>query len=162
MPTKKWSEEEEEFLKSNFINLSNAELAEKFEITKNAVQKKLARMGLKRSQLMKDESAYEIAQAEVMEEEESEAISTESHFFQGNMLFHEEHDYKQAVEEYRQALDEELSELIKLKTLYWMAESHLKVGETEEALDLFKELAEKHGSTYLGDSARRRIEAIAE
>ena len=41
MPTKKWSEEEEEFLKSSFMDLSNAELADKFEITKNAVQKKL-------------------------------------------------------------------------------------------------------------------------
>ena len=66
MPTKKWTEEEEEFLKTNFMDLSNAELAEKFDITKNAVQKKLARMGLKRSQLVKDEPVDEITETKVL------------------------------------------------------------------------------------------------
>lgn len=164
MPTKKWTEEEEEFLRANFRELSNSELAEKFDITKNAVQKKLARMGLKRSQSSKKEPPASAIDETIdtVEAEEREVISTESHFFQGNRYFHDEHDYEQAIEEYRQALAEELSESIKLKALYWMAESHVKIGKIEEAVNILSKLAEEYGSTYLGGSAKRRAAALAE
>lgn len=161
MPTKKWTEEEEEFLRTNFMDLSNAELAERYSITKNAVQKKLARIGLKRSQAVKELPPEQVEEkADVVEEEKREVISTESHFFQGNRLYYEERDYKQAIEEYRQALAEESSESIKLKALYWMAESHAKIGEIEEAMDILNNLAEEHESTYLGDSAKRRATVL--
>ena len=162
MATKKWTEEEEEFLRTCFMEMSNADLAIKFDITKNAVQKKLARMGLKRSQTPEELPADEIVEVDEAEAEVLETISTESHFFQGNRLFHEEQDYKQAIEEYRQALKEESSESIKLKALYWMAESHVKIGKMEEAMSILQKLAKKHESSYLGDSARRRAMVIAE
>lgn len=162
MATKKWTDEEEEFLKTRFMEVSNADLAIKFDITKNAVQKKLARMGLKRSQTAEDLPEDEIEEVDEEEEEELESISTDSHFFQGNRLFHEEQDYKQAIEEYRQALAEESSESIKLKALYWMAESHVKIGKMEEAMDILQKLAKQYESSYLGDSAKRRAMVIAE
>ncbi len=163
MPTKKWTEEEEEFLRTNFRDLSNADLAEKFDITKNAVQKKLARMGLKRSQIVKEPPADAVDETtDTVEEEEREVISTESHFFQANRYFHDERNYEQAIEEYRQALAEELSETIKLKALYWMAESHVKIGQIEDAMNILSKLAKEHEGTYLGDSAKRRAVVLAE
>ncbi len=162
MATKKWSEEEEEFLKANYVILTNAELAEKHNITKNAVQKKLARMGLKRSQVVKEPVEDDIPDTDIVEEEDHEIISTESHFFLGNKCFYEERDYEKAIEEYRQAAKEEKNELIRLKACYWMAEAYVKIGKLEEAMSIFGQLAKQHGGSYLGDSARRRAESLAE
>lgn len=160
MPTKKWTEEEEEFLRENFMTMSNAELAEKFGVTKNAVQKKLARMGLKRSQ--QKPPSEKTPSTEVVEEEKPQIVSTESHLSQGNRFYYEERDYEKAAEEYRLATEEETDELLRLKARYWMAESLVKAGKVEEAIDAFKALAEEHKGHYLGDSARRRVEALTE
>lgn len=162
MSTKKWTEEEEEFLRSNYMDMSNTDLAEKFDITKNAVQKKLARMGLKRSKAAKKPAPAKIPEAKTVEEKEPEVVSTESHFSLGNKLFYEDRDYQQSIEEYRQAADKESDELIRLKARYWMAESYVKIGNVEEAMNIFKALAEEHGNHYLGDSAKRRMEALTE
>ena len=162
MPTKKWTEEEEDFLRNNYIDLSNADLAEKFDITKNAVQKKLARMGLKRSQLKNNPVIEETPEVDDVKEEAAEVISTESHFFLANTLYHEERDYEQAIEEYRQAIEEEHNEEIRLKARYWMAEAHVKLGNIKDAMNIFGALAKKHGDSHLGDSARRRLEALEE
>lgn len=161
MPTKKWTEEEEEFLKTNFMTTSNAELAEKFDITKNAVQKKLARMGLKRSKAVKP-PPEETPDTDTVEEKKVAVVSTESYFSIGSKFFHEDRDYKQAIEKYQQASEQEQDELIRLKARYWMAESYVKIGEIEEAMGIFRALAEEHKSHYLGDSARRRAEALTE
>ena len=162
MPTKKWTEEEEEFLRTNYMEMSNAELAEKFDITKNAVQKKLARMELKRSKAAKKPPPTEAPKAKTMEKKEPEVVSTESHFSLGNKSFYEDRDYEQAIEEYRQAAEKESDELISLKARYWMAESHVKIGNVEEAMNILKTLAEEHEGHCLGDSARRRMEALTE
>ena len=162
MPTKKWTEEEEEFLRANFMVMTNAELAEKFDITKNAVQKKLARMDLRRSETVKQEPVDETVEVDTMVEKEAEMASTESHFSLGNKLFYEDRDYKQALEEYRQAAEEESDELIQLKARYLMAECYAKTRNLEEAMKIFKAIAEKHESHYLGDSAMRRTEALSE
>jgi TolA-binding protein len=162
MTTKKWTEDEEDFLKTNYMTMSNSELAEKFDITKNAVQKKLARMGLKRSQAARKTSAGEKSNADTVKERKPEAVGTESHFSLGNKFFYEERDYEKAIEEYRKAAAEESDELIRLKARYWMAECHVKTGKTEEAMNIFKTIADEHGYHYLGDSARRRGNALTE
>ena len=162
MPTKKWTDEEEEFLRTSFMDMSNTELAEKFIITKNAVQKKLARMGLKRSETVKKSPSEEVPEADTVEEKKTEIISTESHFSLGNKFFYEDRDYEKAIEEYAQAAKEESDELISLKARYWMAESYVKIQKIEEAMDIFKAIAEEHGSHYLGDSAGRRMKALTE
>lgn len=89
-----------------------------------------------------------------------EASKTESHFLLGNKLFYEDHDYEGAISEYKQATKEEKDETIKLKSQYLMAESFVKIGKIDEAVGIFKTLAEKHKDHYLGDSARRRIEGL--
>jgi len=160
MPAKKWEEEEEEFLRQNYMNMSNAELAEKFDITKNAVQKKLARMELKRSEAAKQEPTDETSEAEVKEEKKAELVSAESHFSIANRFFYEDRDYKQALEKYKQAAEEESDELLRLRARYWMAECYVKMQKIEEAMDIFKALAEKYGDHYLGDSAGRRIDEL--
>jgi TolA-binding protein len=162
MPAKKWTEEEEGFLRENYMTMSNAELAEKFGITKNAVQKKLARMELKRSEAAKKQPPDEKSEAEVEEEKKGELVTTESHFSSGNRFFYEDRDYKQALEEYKQAAEEESDELLGLKERYWMAECYVKMQKIEEAMDIFRTLAEEHGDHYLGDSAGRRFNALTE
>lgn len=161
MPTKKWTEEEEEFLRTNYISLSNADLAERYDITKNAVQKKLARMGLKRSQVVEEPPLDETVEIEPVEEE-LEVINVESHFFVGNRLFHQEREYEQAIAEYRQAAKEKTDKLTKFKARYWMAESHVKIGEIKKAMTILKKLSKDCANTYLGDSAKRRIESLTE
>lgn len=162
MSTKKWVEEEEEFLRVYYMDMSNADLAEKYDITKNAVQKKLARMGLKRSKAAKKPSPDKTSDADTVEEKKPEVVSTESHFSLGSKFFYEDRDYERAIEEYRQSVKEKSDELIWLKARYWMAESYVKTGNIEEALNIFKALAEEHEDHYLGDSARRRMETLTE
>jgi TolA-binding protein len=162
MPSKKWTEEEEEFLKNDYMEMSNAELAEKFGVTKNAVQKKLARLGLKRSKPVKSVEPDEASDTDVSEEKEPEVISTESHLSLGNKLFYEDRDYEQAIEEYDKSVKAAKDEEIKLKARYWMAESHVKLGKIDEAKNIFGNIAEEHGDHYLGDSARKRLAALEE
>lgn len=50
---KRWSKKEEEFLLSNYMKLSNKELAEKFGVTVVSVKSKLRKLGLSRKQDLK-------------------------------------------------------------------------------------------------------------
>jgi len=160
MPTKKWTEEEEEFLRTNYIELSNTELAEKFGITKNAVQKKLARMGLKRIKAVKKSPVDESAKTETVKAEEPEAVTTESHFSLANKAFYEDRDYERAIEEYKKSVKTESDETLKLRASYWMAEAYVKIGDTGKAVNIFKKIANKHKAHHLGDSSRRRIKIL--
>ncbi len=162
MPTKKWTEEEEEFLKNNYMEMPNTELAEKFSITKNAVQKKLARMELKRTKAEKKEPSEDAPKADIVEEEKPETIDAESHFFLANNLYYNDRNYQEAAEEYKRAAKEESDELISLKARYWMAESYVKIEKPKEAMKIFKAIAAKHKNHYLGNSARRRVEVLTD
>ena len=161
MTTKKWTEEEEEFLKANYEKLSNLELAERLNLTKNAVQKKLARMGLKRSEPVPPPSD-KTPKTETAKEKKNVPASAESHFFSGNNLFYKEQNYERAIEEYLIAEKEESDKLTRLKARYLLAESYVKVGKIEEAVSMFKKVAKESKSHYLGDSAKRRVTALAD
>ena len=161
MPAKKWTEEEEEFLRNNYVTTPNTALAEKFDITKNAVQKKLARMGLKRSKSAIQPPPDEASKDDLVEETVLEKVSSESHYSLGNKLYYETHNYEQAIGEFRQAAEEESDEDIRLSARYWMAESYAKIGQLEEALNIFRLMAQEHGNHHLGDSAERRANALA-
>ena len=163
MPTKKWSEEEEDFLKDNYMDLSNSDLADKFHITKNAVQKKLARMGLKRSELSDDllEDDYDDDEEDDDEESEEQSLaSMESHFYQGNKFYFEDQDFNRAVSEYIKAIENDSDESIKLKARYWLAESYVKLQKIDKAKKIFKVLAEGYRQHYLGGSAGRRLKEL--
>ncbi len=45
---KKWSEEDMEFIRGNFLYMSNGELAKHFGVTRKSIETKLRRMSLKR------------------------------------------------------------------------------------------------------------------
>lgn len=160
MATKKWTEEEEEFLRENYLKMTNAELAEKFGITKNAVQKKLARLELKRSEAVEKTDPDESDQEDTTVDAETALVGMESHFQAGNRLYFEECDYEGAIKEYGQAAKEETDEEIRLKAQYWMAESYVKLMQIESAIKAFRKLADEHGTHYLGASAERRIQAL--
>lgn len=48
---KKWTEEEDNFIKENYLSMDNGELAEEFKVTSKSIEGKLRRMKLKRSKL---------------------------------------------------------------------------------------------------------------
>lgn len=48
---KKWIEDEMNFLKDNFLYMSNGELARHFGVTAKSIENKLRRMGLKRDDI---------------------------------------------------------------------------------------------------------------
>lgn len=98
----------------------------------------------------------------VLEEEGHKLPGSESHFFMGNKFFYEERDYEKAIQEYKQASEEETDESIRLKAIYLMAESHVKIGKIEDAINIFKTIADGYKEHYLKDSARRRIEKLSE
>ncbi len=50
---KRWTKEEEQWLKENYQKFSNKELAEKFGVSETSIQKKLASLGLTRQQQKK-------------------------------------------------------------------------------------------------------------
>jgi Zn-dependent peptidase ImmA (M78 family) len=51
--TKRWTEEEEQYLREHFKKMTNTELAKKFGVTKISIQRKLSRLGLIRQQQKK-------------------------------------------------------------------------------------------------------------
>lgn len=48
MAAKEWTEKENDFIRQNYQNLSNQELARKFKVSPKAIEGKLRRLGLKR------------------------------------------------------------------------------------------------------------------
>jgi tetratricopeptide (TPR) repeat protein len=94
--------------------------------------------------------------------DETELSDLETNFSLGNKYYYEEHNYEKAIEKYEQALDEEDDELTRVKITYMMAESHVKIGKFREAKELFKTLALDYKQHYLNDSARKRLEHLAD
>lgn len=166
MPTKKWTEEEEEYLKNNYNKLSNADLADKFNISKNAIQKKLARMCLKRAEnseeLMDDDDNDEEDDDDDDKESLNSLVSIELHYDKGNEFYFKDRDYVQAIEKFKKSIAEDPDEEIKLKAKYWLAESYVKIQKIDEASEIFRSLAEYSKKHYLSNSAKRRLEALKE
>jgi tetratricopeptide (TPR) repeat protein len=85
-----------------------------------------------------------------------------THLALGNNLYYEEHNFEKAIEEYEQAINEEKDELIWMKATYLMAECFVKLEKFREAKELFQSLAINHKEHYLKDSARKRLEHLAD
>jgi tetratricopeptide (TPR) repeat protein len=86
----------------------------------------------------------------------------ESHHSKGNRFYYEEHEYKNAIEEYEKALKEEKDELIKAKIIYQIAESYVKLGNHKKARELFQSLAQKYKEHHIYDSAKKRLEHLGD
>jgi tetratricopeptide (TPR) repeat protein len=63
---KVWEEKDNKFLKENYLNYSNQELADMFNVTKKSIQGKLRRLGLHRKEDL-SETREKIASADVSE-----------------------------------------------------------------------------------------------
>ena len=96
------------------------------------------------------------------ETEEPKLSTLETHLYLGNNLYYEEHNFEKAIEEYKQAIEEEKDELIWMKATYLMAECLVKLEKFREAKELFQSLAVNHKEHYIKDSARKRLEHLAD
>jgi thioredoxin-like negative regulator of GroEL len=85
-----------------------------------------------------------------------------THLSLGDKLYYEEHNFEKAIEEYGQAIEEEKDELIWMKATYLMAECFVKLEKFREAKELFRSLAVNYKEHYLKDSARKRLEHLAD
>ena len=94
--------------------------------------------------------------------ESPELLTLETHLYLGNNLYYEEHNFEKAIEEYKQAIEEEKDELIWIKATYLMAECFVKLEKFKEAKELFQSLAVNHKEHYLKDSARKRLDHLAD
>jgi len=95
-------------------------------------------------------------------DESPELLTLETHLYLGNNLYFEEHNFEKAIEEYGKAIEEEKDELIWMKATYLMAECFVKLAKFREAKELFQSLAVNHKEHYLKDSARKRLEHLAD
>ena len=121
-----------------------------------------------------DEEEYvEEEQEELLEEEpkeeqdelkkQREVLPTEGvNFYMANRLYYETQDYDEAIKMYQSAIDEESDELIVVKSLYYMAESYVKLQKLDEAISVFEHLVERLSDHYLAASAKRRIDVLKE
>jgi tetratricopeptide (TPR) repeat protein len=92
-----------------------------------------------------------------------EAIPTKgANFYLANSFYYEARDYEEAIKMYKAAIAEESDELIVAKSLYYMAESYVKLKDLGEAIAVFEDLAERLPDHYLAASATRRIAALKE
>jgi pentatricopeptide repeat protein len=97
-----------------------------------------------------------------------------ANFYMANRFYYEVRDYEEAIKMYKAVIDEEpieaadeepdeeLEALIKAKSLYYMAESYVKLDQFDEAISVFEDLIEELPEHYLASSARRRINALKE
>ena len=90
--------------------------------------------------------------------------------------YHEDRDFEEAVEKFEAAIayerehgvsaevgasGERIPNATLVKCLYWLGESHYKIEQREEAVEIFEALAGEFGDHYLGLAARRRLERLS-
>ena len=104
-------------------------------------------------------------------------------FYQANRAYYEDQNYEEAVTEFQASIEYEksqssdprdveksegLAELAELappndvlcKSLYWMAEAHLKLDQIDEAVEAFGQLSDHYNLHYLAPAAERRVAAL--
>ncbi|MBM3239112.1 tetratricopeptide repeat protein [Candidatus Poribacteria bacterium] len=85
-----------------------------------------------------------------------------TNFYMANRFYYEEQNYDEAIKMYQAAITEESDELIVAKSLYYMAESYIKLKKLSEAIAVFEDLAGRLPGHYLVASAKRRIDILKE
>ena len=93
--------------------------------------------------------------------------------YQAFQAYHEHRDFENAVKKFKAAIayekrhgvsakagsDENPNPTL-LKCLYWLAESHNKLGQRDKAIKLFGKLVKDFDYHYLGMAAQRRVEKL--
>ena len=93
--------------------------------------------------------------------------------------YHQEQNFEAAVTHFQQALEyaltsEQVSQAdgtgsiqvsepydTQAKSKYWLAESYLKLGQNDQAIELFQDLIKNHQLHYLSLAAQRRLQPIS-
>ena len=93
--------------------------------------------------------------------------------------YHQEQNFEAAITHFQQALEYALTSNqvsqadgtgsiqvsepydTQAKSKYWLAESYLKLGQNDQAIELFQDLAENHQLHYLSLAAQRRLQPIS-
>ena len=93
--------------------------------------------------------------------------------------YHQEQNFEAAVTHFQQALKYALTSNqvsqtdgtgsiqvsepydTQAKSKYWLAESYLKLGQNDQAIELFQDLIENHQLHYLSLAAQRRLQPIS-
>ena len=92
-----------------------------------------------------------------------EMIPTEgANFYMANRFYYEEQNYDEAIKMYKAVIAEKSDESIVAKSLYYMAESYVKLKKLDEAISVFEDLAKRLPNHYLASSAKRRIDVLKE
>lgn len=87
----------------------------------------------------------------------------EANFFLGNEYYYEVYEYAKAIESYRSVLENvEDDDIVRIKSLYRMGESYVKLNQIDKAIETFSQLIEGFEDHYLTSSAQRRIERLKE
>ena len=93
--------------------------------------------------------------------------------YQAFQAYHEHRDFENAVKKFKAAITYEKRHGVSakagsdenpnptlLKCLYWLAESHNKLGQRNKAIKLFGTLVKDYDYHYLGMAAQRRVETL--
>lgn len=92
-------------------------------------------------------------------------------FYLASKAYHDDRDYEasiqkfQAAIEYTEAQSDSLDENdvdIIAKSMYWTAESYVKIEASDKAIEVFEALVNNFSNHYLGLAAQRRIDALKE
>ena len=93
--------------------------------------------------------------------------------------YHQEQNFEAAVTHFQQALEYALTSNqvsqtdgtgsiqvsepydTQARSKYWLAESYLKLGQNDQAIELFQDLIENHQLHYLSLAAQRRLQPIS-
>lgn len=98
----------------------------------------------------------------------------------GFKAYHDDYDYEQAIENFQVAIEHETSstkessedadekEELQLedpssviaRSMYWQAESYVKIGKIKKAVEMFAALSSQYRMHHLSRAAERRIEVL--
>ena len=101
-------------------------------------------------------------------------------FYLGFKAYHDDYDFEQAIENFQVAIEHETSstedspaaadtnEELQLeepgsviaRSMYWQAESYVKIGKIEKAVEVFAALSSQYRMHHLSLAAERRIEVL--
>jgi tetratricopeptide (TPR) repeat protein len=96
--------------------------------------------------------------------------------------YHDDYEYEQAIEDFQAAIEHETkstedspeqadeneeqqledSSSVIVRSMYWQAESYVKIGKIDKAIEVFTALSSQYQMHHLGIAAERRVEVLRE
>ena len=106
-------------------------------------------------------------------------------YYLASKAYHDDRNYEEAIEKFQSAIkyeehaepiqeteglekdpgyqaSEEPGNEVITKSMYWMAESHVKIQQLDQAIDMFEKLASDFDKNHLALAAQRRIATLKE